>query len=234
MLFTELALVFSFTALLLSLADLFGQSIARLLIVLLLTISVLASYYMTFFNVVIGYGVVQAVLTTDVYLSKEAVGVGLLVWFVVLAVLPMLLWWRYVGVKRQPVVGWVLRFKQFAAPLGLVVLFAATFATIAQRVNSDPESPSAVGQDIGQASLAAHTYVPSNWVAGLGMSARAHNRSMTACRSGASAAVTIRPCIAYSAMRSENQYCANSSPPPTTTAMTALLISTISVMVKTT
>lgn len=171
MLFAELALVFSFTALLLSLADLSGKWLARLLIVLLLTISVLASYYMTFFNVVIGYGVVQAVLTTDVDLSKEAVGVGLFMWFVVLAVLPMLLWWRYVGVKRQPIVGWAMRFKQFAASLGLVVLFAATFATIAQRVNVEPVSPSAVGQDIGQASLAAHTYVPSNWVAGLGMSA---------------------------------------------------------------
>jgi KDO II ethanolaminephosphotransferase len=171
MLFAELALVFSFTALLLSLADLSGKWLARLLIVLLLTISVLASYYMTFFNVVIGYGVVQAVLTTDVDLSKEAVGMGLLVWFVVLAVLPMLLWWRYVGVQRQPIVGWAQRFKQFAARLGLVVLFAATFATIAQRVNVEPVSPSAVGQDIGQASLAAHTYVPSNWVAGLGMSA---------------------------------------------------------------
>jgi KDO II ethanolaminephosphotransferase len=171
MLFAELALVFSFSALLLSLADLSVKWVARLLIVLLLSISVLASYYMTFFNVVIGYGVVQAVLTTDVDLSKEAVGVGLLLWFVFLAVLPMLLWWRYVGVKRKPVIGWVLRFKQFAARLGLVALFAATFAVIAQRVNSDPTSPAAVGQDVGQASLAAHTYVPSNWVAGLGMSA---------------------------------------------------------------
>lgn len=171
MLFAELALVFSFTALLLSLADLSGKWVARLLIVLLLTISVLASYYMTFFNVVIGYGVVQAVLTTDVDLSKEAVGVGLLLWYVALAVMPMLLWWRYVGVKRKPITGWTLRFKQFAARLGLVALFAATFAVIAQRVNSDPAAPSAVGQDVGQASLAAHTYVPSNWVAGLGMSA---------------------------------------------------------------
>ncbi|MEO6292434.1 MAG: kdo(2)-lipid A phosphoethanolamine 7''-transferase, partial [Burkholderiaceae bacterium] len=174
MLLAELALVFSFTALLLSLADLSGKWVARLLIVLLLSISVLASYYMTFFNVVIGYGVVQAVLTTDVDLSKEAVGVGLLLWFVALAVLPMLLWWRYVAVRRSAITGWAVRFKQFAARLGLVVLFAATFTVIAQRVNGDatePASPGAVGQDIGQASLAAHTYVPSNWVAGLGMSA---------------------------------------------------------------
>ena len=174
MLFDELALVFSFTALLLSLSYLSGKWVARLLVVSLLTISVLASYYMTFFNVVIGYGVVQAVLTTDVDLSKEAVGVGLLLWFVGLTVIPVALWWRYVAVRRDASTGWAMQFKQWTARLGLVALFAATFAVIAQRVNSDtPEqtSAAAVGQDIGQASLAAHTYVPSNWVAGLGMSA---------------------------------------------------------------
>ncbi|MDO8456534.1 MAG: phosphoethanolamine transferase domain-containing protein, partial [Burkholderiaceae bacterium] len=80
-LLAELGLVFAFTALLLSLADLSGRWVSRTVMALFLTISVLASYYMTFFNVVIGYGVVQAVLTTDVDLSKEAVGVGLLLWF---------------------------------------------------------------------------------------------------------------------------------------------------------
>lgn len=45
-------------------------------------------------------GVVQAVLTTDVDLSKEAVGVGLLLWFLFLAVIPLALWWRYVHELR--------------------------------------------------------------------------------------------------------------------------------------
>ena len=100
-LLAELGLVFTFTALLLSLADLSGKLLARVLIVLLLSISVLASYYMTFFNVVIGYGVVQAVLTTDVDLSKEAVGFGLFLWFMALAVVPLVLWWRYVHVRKN-------------------------------------------------------------------------------------------------------------------------------------
>ena len=172
-LLAELGLVFTFTALLLSLADLSGKWLARLLISLLLIISVLASYYMTFFNVVIGYGVVQAVLTTDVDLSKEAVGVGLIVWFVALALIPLALWWRYVLVDRNPLSSWAMRFKQIGAQLALVALFAAVFGFIAQRLNADPQSgsPASIGQDIGQATLAAHTYVPSNWVAGLGMSA---------------------------------------------------------------
>jgi KDO II ethanolaminephosphotransferase len=170
-LLAELGLVFTFTALLLSLADLSGKWLARIFIVLLLTISVLASYYMTFFNVVIGYGVVQAVLTTDVDLSKEAVGFGLFVWFVALAVVPLVLWWRYVHVRKNTVAGWWLRFKQMGGQIGLVLLLAAGFVAIAQHVNTVPNAADAIGQDVGKASLAAHTYVPSNWVAGLGMSA---------------------------------------------------------------
>jgi KDO II ethanolaminephosphotransferase len=167
----ELGLVFTFTALLLSLADLSGKWLARVLIVLLVSISVLASYYMTFFNVVIGYGVVQAVLTTDVDLSKEAVGFGLFVWFFALAVVPLALWWRYVHVSKHAAANWWLWFKQVGGQVGLVLLCAATFVAIGQHVNADLNSADAVGQDVGKASLAAHTYVPSNWVAGLGMSA---------------------------------------------------------------
>ncbi len=173
-LMAELGLVFTFTALLLSLADLsglLGKWLARIVIVLLLNISVLASYYMTFFNVVIGYGVVQAVLTTDVDLSKEAVGFGLFLWFLALAVVPLALWWRYVHVRKNTVASWWLRFKQVGGQVGLVLLLAAGFVGIARYVNADLNSADAVGQDVGKASLAAHTYVPSNWVAGLGMSA---------------------------------------------------------------
>ncbi len=173
-LLAELGLVFTFTALLLSLADLSGKWLARVLIVLLLSISVLASYYMTFFNVVIGYGVVQAVLTTDVDLSKEAVGFGLFLWFTALAVVPLVLWWRYVHVRKSKLASWWLWFKQMGGQIGLVLLCAAAFVAVAQYVNNGSNAvhtADAVGQDVGKASLAAHTYVPSNWVAGMGMSA---------------------------------------------------------------
>ena len=41
---------------------------------------------------------------------------------------------------------------------------------------------------------------------GLGMSARAHSRSITPCSSGASAAVTTLACMPHRATRSLNQY----------------------------
>ena len=170
----ELGLVFAFTALLVSLVALSGKWLARVSIVLLLCISVFASYYMTFFNVVVGYGVVQAVLTTDVDLSKEAVGFGLLLWFMVLAVIPLTLWWRYVEVRRDQVSGWSDVAKNIAKKIGLVLLTAFAFAAVAQYVNSFKNERIHlgldVGQDIGKASLVAHSYVPSNWVAGVGMS----------------------------------------------------------------
>jgi KDO II ethanolaminephosphotransferase len=41
---------------------------------LVVIISAAASYYMTFMNVVIGYGIIASVMTTDIDLSKEVVG----------------------------------------------------------------------------------------------------------------------------------------------------------------
>jgi KDO II ethanolaminephosphotransferase len=187
----ELGLVFAFTALLISLADLGGKWLARISIILLLSISVLSSYYMTFFNVVIGYGVVQAVLTTDVDLSKEAVGLGLFFWFFALAIVPLVLWWRFVQVRQNTPANWWLRLKRFGGQVGLVLFCSATFVVIAQHVNADLNSTDAVGQDVGKASLAAHTYVPSNWVAGLGMSAS------SAWNSWASKDQKIDPAVKY-------------------------------------
>jgi hypothetical protein len=42
---------------------------------------------------------------------------------------------------------------------------------------------------------------------GLGMSARAHKRSMIPCSSGSCSGVTMCPCIDHRAILSENQYC---------------------------
>ncbi|GGX62335.1 hypothetical protein GCM10010510_03410 [Streptomyces anandii JCM 4720] len=63
---------------------------------------------------------------------------------------------------------------------------------------------------------------------GLGMSAMAHSRSTTACSSGYSSRSTTLPCIANSAMRSENQYWAASTPAAITTTSTQDFSNTIS------
>ena len=54
--------------------SLFGRTVWRILATLIVLCSVGASYYMTLLNVVIGYGIIASVMTTDIDLSKEIVG----------------------------------------------------------------------------------------------------------------------------------------------------------------
>ncbi len=61
------------TFFLMRLLSLGGKWAYRVLASLLVVISVAAAYYMAFFNVVIGYGIVASVMTTDVDLSKEVI-----------------------------------------------------------------------------------------------------------------------------------------------------------------
>lgn len=48
---------------------------------------------MTFFNVVIGYGIIVSVMTTDIDLSKEVVGLNFVLWMIVVSALPLLCIW---------------------------------------------------------------------------------------------------------------------------------------------
>ncbi len=70
----ELTACVLFVFFLMRVLSLGGRRFFRITASLLLVISVAASYYMTFFNVVIGYGIIAAVMTTDIDLSKEVVG----------------------------------------------------------------------------------------------------------------------------------------------------------------
>nr|MBA2817642.1 Phosphoethanolamine transferase EptB [Candidatus Pantoea persica] len=49
---------------------------------------------MAFFNVVIGYGIVASVMTIDVDLSKEVVGLHFVAWMIAVSALPLLTIWR--------------------------------------------------------------------------------------------------------------------------------------------
>ncbi|MDF3012381.1 MAG: kdo(2)-lipid phosphoethanolamine 7-transferase, partial [Cellvibrio sp.] len=66
--------LFAFCYLLISFFSLFGQATYKLLAGFTLLASAAASYYMTFFNVVIGYGVIVSTLTLDIDLNAEAFG----------------------------------------------------------------------------------------------------------------------------------------------------------------
>ncbi len=48
---------------------------------------------MTFLNVVIGYGIIASVMTTDIDLSKEVIGWHLILWLVAMSAPPLLFIW---------------------------------------------------------------------------------------------------------------------------------------------
>ena len=69
----ELAGTVLVTFFLLRVLSLFGRRAWRVLATFVVLCSAGASYYMTFLNVVIGYGIIASVMTTDIDLSKEVV-----------------------------------------------------------------------------------------------------------------------------------------------------------------
>lgn len=89
----EIVAAFSLVCCLTFLLALLGRKLFRLLVSALVLCSVAASYYMVFFNVDIGYGILAAVMTTDIDLSKESVGWHFGVWMVLVSLVPLLLIW---------------------------------------------------------------------------------------------------------------------------------------------
>lgn len=166
---TEVAASVLLSFFLMRLLSLAGKWGYRLLATLLVVISVAAAYYMIFFNVVIGYGVVASVMTTDVDLSKEVVGWHFILWMVGVSALPLLLIWRnnlsltLLEQLRTP--------GQRLQPLLLLLLCVALiwlpirYFDKLQKANEEVTNvdlPSYGG-------VVAHSYLPSNWLAALGL-----------------------------------------------------------------
>lgn len=154
--------------LLLGILSLGGSMLWRAGATLMVLFSAAAAYYMTLFDVVIGYGVMASVLTTDIDLSRESVGADFLLWLLATTLPVVVLLWRVALTstfwhaircrrRRWPVLG-RLAFALLAAVIPLKVIEAR--AEGGRSLHAD--LPSAAG-------VVAHSYLPVNWVAGLGM-----------------------------------------------------------------
>lgn len=92
---------------------------------------------MTFLNVVIGYGIIASVMTTDIDLSKEVVGWHFVVWLVSVSILPLVLIWsnrcRYTLMKQIRTPG--MRWRSVAVVLlaGLMVWAPIRLLSMQQR-----------------------------------------------------------------------------------------------------
>ncbi|MBK5016712.1 kdo(2)-lipid A phosphoethanolamine 7''-transferase [Pantoea sp. S62] len=164
----EIASCFFLVTLLALLFSLTGKIASRILLTLLFLFSSAASYYMIFFNVDIGYGIIAAVLTTDIDLSRESVGWHFLIWLLLVNIIPLWVIWRKESGKKSlpktPVHYWPLKFLAIAfmalacwLPLNLMGKFQD------EQDKKDNRMMASYG------GIVAGTYSPSNWLSGLGL-----------------------------------------------------------------
>ena len=165
----ELAGTVLVTFFLLRLLSLFGRRAWRVLATFVVLCSAGASYYMTFLNVVIGYGIIASVMTTDIDLSKEVVGWHFIVWLVSVSILPLVLIWsnrcRYTLMKQIRTPG--MRWRSVAVVLlaGLMVWAPIRLLSMQQR-SVERET----GIDLpSYGGVVANSYLPSNWLSALGL-----------------------------------------------------------------
>lgn len=166
---TEVCTIILFTFFVLRLLSLGGRVFFRIIASLLVLISVAAGYYMVMFNVVIGYGIVASVMTTDIDLSKEIIGLQLFIWMVLVSALPLFLIWK--NNLRLTLIEQMKTPGQRAWPLTvllatvLLVWLPLRYLDHEQSVNekkTNVDLPSYGG-------VIAHSYLPSNWLAALGL-----------------------------------------------------------------
>lgn len=166
---TEVIAIVLFTFFIMRLVSLGGRLFYRIVASLLVLISVAASYYMTFFNVVIGYGIVVSVMTPNIDLSRELIGLHLFLWMLVVSALPLLCIWkaslRDTLVEQLKTPGHRLKpllMLQTVVALVWLPLRILDREQSAQEKFTNVDLPSYGG-------VVAHSYVPSNWLSALGL-----------------------------------------------------------------
>ncbi|KAB7894799.1 kdo(2)-lipid A phosphoethanolamine 7''-transferase [Rouxiella sp. S1S-2] len=146
-----------------------GRIFFRIVASLIVLISVAASYYMTFFNVVIGYGIIASVMTTDIDLSKEVIGVKFVLWMLLMSVLP--LWLIAYNGMRNTLLEQMKTPGQRIKPL-VVLIIAGLLVWLPIRLMDEEQKDNERLNNVDMPSyggVVAHSYLPSNWLAALGL-----------------------------------------------------------------
>ena len=146
-----------------------GRRLWKILATLVVLISAGASYYMTNLNVVIGYGIVASVMTTDVDLSKEVVGWHFISWLVLTSIVPLAFIW--INQARDTLL-YQLRTPGHRIRGIAVVLLSALLVwgpiRLMEAHLKDTERLSQVDLP-SYGGVLANSYLPSNWVSALGL-----------------------------------------------------------------
>jgi KDO II ethanolaminephosphotransferase len=157
------------TFFLLRLLSLFGRRAWRVLSTLVVLFSAGASYYMTFLNVVIGYGIIASVMTTDIDLSKEVVGMQFVIWLICVSTLPLIFIWsnrsRLTLLRQLRTPGLRIRSAAIVVLAGLMVWGPIRLLEVQQK-----SVERATGVDMpSYGGVVANSYLPSNWLSALGL-----------------------------------------------------------------
>jgi KDO II ethanolaminephosphotransferase len=166
---TEVIAIVILTFFLMRLLSLGGKKLYRVLATCIVLISVASAYYMAFFNVVIGYGIVASVMTTDMDLSKEVIGFHFVVWMVLVSALPLLMIWRN---NLRLTLNEQLRTPGHRLKPTLVMLVCVALVWLPIRYFDKLQKANEEITNIDLPSyggVVAHSYLPSNWLAAVGL-----------------------------------------------------------------
>lgn len=124
---------------------------------------------MTFLNVVIGYGIIASVMTTDIDLSKEVVGTQFVVWLICVSTLPLIFIWsnrsRLTLLRQLRTPGLRIRSAAIVVLAGLMVWGPIRLLEVQQK-----SVERATGVDMpSYGGVVANSYLPSNWLSALGL-----------------------------------------------------------------
>lgn len=171
---TEVMVTVLSTFFLLRLFSLGGRYFYRLIATVLLLISVAASYYMTYFNVVIGYGIIASVMTTDIDLSKEVVGYYFFLWMVVVSALPLFMIWNH-SVSGTLIQQLKTPGQRIKSIVSLIMVFALIWLPVKYQDKAQNLREKLTNIDLpSYGGVIAHSYLPVNWLAALGLFAYAN------------------------------------------------------------
>lgn len=146
-----------------------GRWLWKVLATLVVLISAGASYYMTNLSVVIGYGIVASVMTTDVDLSKEVVGWHFISWLVLTSIVPLIFIWF--NRARDTLLQQILTPGQRLRGVAMVLLPALLVwgpIRLMEIHLKDSERLSQVDLP-SYGGVLANSYLPSNWASALGL-----------------------------------------------------------------
>lgn len=160
----EIAVNIAFTFFLLRLFSFCGTLFFKIIASFILIVSVCASYYISFFDVVIGYGIIISTLTTDIDLSKELISPNVVLWIIGLSFLPLTFIWLCKKpeknlTKNQKIKIWINNTTK------MVVIALAVFAYLktldskqkAYEIRNNLDLPSYSGG-------MSYAYLPTNWI----------------------------------------------------------------------